>query len=102
MTHNFVEILHVTTEQRLQFIELRKREIDLAKAMVANPDYVETWQAWYSTAAEIDELTANCDSAEKEILNDLNKMLSVVYSGAITIEQLAALKTHLATTAAPG
>jgi hypothetical protein len=78
----------VTTDERLQFIELRKREIDLARAMVEKPDDFEIWKAWYSVAMQVDEICEKWDPAEQEVLNDLNRLLRVVHSGAFGIERL--------------
>jgi len=81
----------LTSDDRLLFIALRKREIDLARAMAREPDDVDLWNEWHTAAMEVDMLYISADVQEQEILDDLNKMLRVVYSGAIGIEQLSAL-----------
>jgi hypothetical protein len=78
----------LTSDDRLLFIALRKREIDLARAMVKDPDNVPLWNEWHTAAVEVDKLYVTAEGPERQILDDLNKMLRVVYPGVMGIEQL--------------
>jgi hypothetical protein len=78
----------MSTDERLQFIELRKREIDLARAMVQKPDDVALWKSWHAVAVEVDDLCAKWDPEERAVLDDLNRLLTIVYPGAFSIEHL--------------
>ena len=78
----------MTTDDRLLFIALRKREMDLARAMVEDPDDLDLWNEWHSAAMQADELYVDADQEEQEILDDLTKVLRLVYSGAFGFEQL--------------
>ena len=95
MTGHSSRRLNVTADDRMLFIALRKREIDLARAMVREPDDVDLWNEWHSAAVQVDAVYLSANPDEREILDDLNRMLRVVYSGAIGIEAIESIKSRL-------